>query len=114
MMRIKSNPSPDRKREVATDFAEELRDRRWEFGMCNDDLVIFVSREDKQVGLMLGVCPQSCQERSNANKTLRVSVSPLWVYGLRYLTYMHTNIYTYYKYVRIMLSHQMNTIVNKT
>ena len=42
-------PTSKEKRKAADDFSDDLRDEYWEYGRCNDDFVIFISTEDRQV-----------------------------------------------------------------
>lgn len=42
-------PTAKEKKKAADDFSDDLRDKHWEYGKCNDDFVIFVSSGDRQV-----------------------------------------------------------------
>ena len=44
-----SSPSASYKRKTADDITDYLRDDDWEFGLCDDDLVILVSDQDRFV-----------------------------------------------------------------
>ena len=51
MFCLNSKPSSSEKKKVADDYTDYLREKSWEFGVCDDDLILLLSVGDRLVSI---------------------------------------------------------------